>query len=499
MEFLQIYFAGNDDGINFETKKYMMETIVSAIAALVAGYVIAFLVARKRTQAAETDTAVLRSRLDAALKQSEDIRADCAARIESVREEDERHLQQMLQEKDKACSDALKAKDIACNDKFADQERRHNEAMTGLQKRFDEIMQKVTSQVRIATDDMLKQRQKEFSESSSANLGQIVNPLKETMDRMKKAMDESAANQTKMSTEMKVAAENMMKQSEAARRSADDLARAFRHGTKVQGDWGETVLSELLELQGLTPNIHYSVQESIRDASGSVVKSEEGSSLRPDIILHLDARREVIIDSKVSLSAFMDYVNSETEDERQRHLRDHVLSLEKHVKELSAKDYSSYIKPPKEKIEYVIMFVPHSGALWTALNSKPDLWRRAMEKNVFIADEQTLFAALKIISMTWTHIAQAENHEKVYALAEEMLDRVGQFVKRFEAVGKSLDAARKAYDDAGAKLSPSGQSIIQTCGKLQRLGARQSTRNPIPQLADADEVPALSSAGTGTH
>ena len=147
----------------------------------------------------------------------------------------------------------------------------------------------------------------------------------------------------------------------------------------------------------------------------------------------------------------------------------------------------------------MIMFVPHSGALWTALNSKPDLWRRAMEKNVFIADEQTLFAALKIISMTWTHIAQAENHEKVYALAEEMLDRVGQFVKRFEAVGKSLDAARKAYDDAGAKLSPSGQSIIQTCGKLQRLGARQSTRNPIPQLADADEVPALSSAGTDTH
>jgi DNA recombination protein RmuC len=200
------------------------------------------------------------------------------------------------------------------------------------------------------------------------------------------------------------------------------------------------------------------------------------------VVLHLDNQREVIIDSKVSLTAFMDYVNAETEEERQRYLKAHVDSLQKHVKELSTKDYSSYICPPKVRMDYVIMFVPHSGALWTALNAQPDMWRRAMEKNVFIADEQTLFAALRIVSLTWTQIAQAENHEKVYTLANEMLDRVGQFMKKYQAMGKALENAQKAYEDGEKKLLPTGQSILQTCAKLQKLGAKQSTTNPLPQI-----------------
>lgn len=365
-----------------------------------------------------------------------------------------------------------------------EQEKRHSEAMAALQEKFDETLQKVTAQMASATDDMLKQRQKEFAESSSANLGQIVDPLKETIARMKKAMDDSTLKQTEMSGVMKATVENMIRQSEAAKKSTDELARVFRRGAKVQGDWGETVLTELLESQGLTPGIHYEIQSSVRDASGCPVRTDSGSTVRPDVILHLDTRRDVIIDSKVSLTAYMDYVNAEDEADRQRFLKAHADSVWRHVKELSAKNYSSYVRAPRVCMDYVIMFVPHTGALWTALNSQPDMWRKAMEMNVFIADEQTLFAALRIIRMTWTQIAQAQNHEKVYALANEMLDRVGQFMKKYEAVGKSLEAALKSYEEAGRKLSPSGQSILQTCSKLRKLGARQSDRNPLPQLQD---------------
>ena len=208
--------------------------------------------------------------------------------------------------------------------------------------------------------------------------------------------------------------------------------------------------------------------------------------MRPDVILHLDQKREVIIDSKVSLTAFMDYVNAEDENDRQKFLRAHVESIQKHVKELAAKDYSSYVKPPKVKMDYVIMFVPNTGALWAALGAQPDLWRNAMEKNVYIADEQTLFAALRIINMTWTQIAQAQNHEKVYALANELMDRVGQFMDRYKAIGKALENAGKAYEAADKKLQPTGQSIIQTCAKLQKLGAKQSSRNPIPELNEVE-------------
>ena len=354
------------------------------------------------------------------------------------------------------------------------------------QAKFDETIAKVSAQMKSATEDMLKRRQEEFAASSNTSIGQIVNPLKETIDKMKEAMKENTIKQTSISSEIKTQAENMMRQSAAAKESADELTRVFRHAGRVQGNWGEIILDELLESQGLTKGVHYEIQSSIRDAAGDVVRNNDDHGMRPDVILHLDQKRDVIIDSKVSLTAFMDYVNAEDENERQRYLKAHVDSIQKHVKELANKDYSSYVKPPKVKMDYVIMFVPNTGALWAAVGAQPDLWRNAMEKNVYIADEQTLFAALRIINMTWTQIAQAQNHEKVYELANEMMDRVGQFMDRYKAVGKALESAGKAYEAADKKLQPTGQSIIQTCAKLQKLGAKQSSRNPIPQLQDTD-------------
>lgn len=233
--------------------------------------------------------------------------------------------------------------------------------------------------------------------------------------------------------------------------------------------------------------MQFDTQATIRNAKGETIKSEDGNIMRPDVILHLDQKREVIIDSKVSLTAFFDFVNAENESERQQYLKSHIESLQKHVKELSKKDYSSYIQAPKVRMDYVIMFVPHTGALWTALNEQPDLWRKAMEQNVFIADEQSLYAALKIINMTWTQIKQAQNHEEVYKLANEMVERVGQFVKKYEEVGAALDKAQKAYEGGKAKLEDHGQSIVMSANKLIKLGAKNS-KNPLPSMTDIDEV-----------
>lgn len=370
-------------------------------------------------------------------------------------------------------------------------EQKHAEAMEALQKRFDETVAKVSAQMKNATEEMLRQRQQEFSESSNKDLGQIVNPLKETIEAMKKTMNDSTLEHTRMSSEMKAGIDMMMRQSEAARKSADELAKAFKTGSKMQGDWGETVLNELLQSQGLTEGVHYDIQGTVTDASGNTVKTENGRMLRPDVVLHLDARRDVIIDSKVSLRDFVDYANADNEIDRQKALDAHVDNIWKHVLELSAKDYASYVPAPKVKMDYVIMFVPHSGALWTALNARPDMWRKAMDKNVFIADEQTLFAALRIINLTWTQIAQAQNHEKLYGLANEMIDRVGQFMEKYKAVGAALEKAQAVYEDAGRKLAPQGQSILQTAGKLIKLGAKQSDRHPIEALVDIDEIPEL--------
>ncbi len=367
----------------------------------------------------------------------------------------------------------------------------HKDAMDALQKRFDETVEKVSTQLKEETGEMLKARQKEFSESSSLSLGQIVTPLKENIAELKKAMEDGSKEQAERNGEMRERIKSLMEHSDAARKSADELAAAFKHGNKMQGDWGETILEELLSSQGLTKGVHFDTQAVIRDAEGRTVRNADGGIMRPDVILHLDERREVIIDSKVSLSAYVDYVNAENEPERQNFLKAHLDSIKKHVKELATKDYSSYVKLPKVSAGYVIMFVPNMGALWTALNAEPDLWRKAADQNVYIADEQSLYGALKIVSMTWTQVAQAQNHEKVYELANEMIDRVGQFMEKYEAVGKALKKATEEYEAAERKLSPQGQSIINTSNKLIKLGAKNSDKHPVKTLLDIDEIPAL--------
>lgn len=415
-----------------------------------------------------------------AQQQLETLKKEASEQLEATKKEANEQLAKTKAEAEAQQQKALAEKDAAWND-----------IMKGQEQRFNETMARMSEQMKNATADMLKDRQKEFADSSNQQLGQIVNPLRETIDKMKQTMADTTLKQTEMSSVLKDNIERSMQQAMAAKKSAEELANALKHGSKVQGDWGEAVLDELLTSQGLVRGIHYDTQAVIRDAQGNTVHTDDGATLRPDVILHLDQRREVIIDSKVSLTAFLDYANADNEADRQRFLKTHIDSLQKHVKELSTKDYSAYVQSPKVRMDYVIMFVPHTGALWTALNAQPDLWRKAMEQNVFIADEQTLFAALRIISLTWTQIRQAENHEQVYRLANEMLDRVGQFMKKYTAIGKALKTATTAYDDAERKLQPSGQSILQTCAKLQKLGAKQSDKNPLPQLIDIDEVAAL--------
>lgn len=450
---------------------------------------------REASERLETTKAEAQQQLEATKKEASDLLAKTKAEAQQQLEAVKKEASEQLEATKKEAGDLLaktKAEAEAQQQKaLAEKDAAWNDIMKGQEQRFNETMARMSEQMKNATADMLKDRQKEFADSSNQQLGQIVNPLRETIDKMKQTMADTTLKQTEMSSVLKDNIERSMQQAMAAKKSAEELANALKHGSKVQGDWGEAVLDELLTSQGLVRGIHYDTQAVIRDAQGNTVHTDDGATLRPDVILHLDQRREVIIDSKVSLTAFLDYANADNEADRQRFLKTHIDSLQKHVKELSTKDYSAYVQSPKVRMDYVIMFVPHTGALWTALNAQPDLWRKAMEQNVFIADEQTLFAALRIISLTWTQIRQAENHKQVYRLANEMLDRVGQFMKKYAAIGKALKTATTAYDDAERKLQPSGQSILQTCAKLQKLGAKQSDKNPLPQLIDIDEVAAL--------
>lgn len=469
-----------------------MEILFSFIAGLVLAAVVAIVVVKKIISAraeqvqqsaklqAEASFQAERASLQSDLRYAQVRIAELQTAVEAAKAEGQAQVQVAKDELNKRHAEDLEARAAA-----------HKEAMAALQARFDETVSKVTAQMKEETSEMLKARQKEFSETSNVSLGQIVNPLKENIAELKKAMEEGNKEQAERNGEMRERIKSLMEHSDAARKSADELAAAFKHGSKVQGDWGETILEELLNTHGLTKGVHYDTQAVIKDKNGNVVRSDEGSMMKPDVILHLDERREVIIDSKVSLTAYVDYVNAENDADRQTYLKAHIDSIKKHIKELAVKDYASYVQSPKITAGYVIMFVPNIGALWTALKAEPDLWRKAAEQNVYITDEQSLYGALKIVSLTWAQVAQTQNYEQVYKLANEMIDRVGLFMEKYDAIGKALEKATTEYNDGRKKLQPQGQSIINTSNKLIKLGAKNSDRHPIETMLDLDDIPQI--------
>jgi DNA recombination protein RmuC len=206
----------------------------------------------------------------------------------------------------------------------------------------------------------------------------------------------------------------------------------------------------------------------MRDGDGNIIQPHEGDNLRPDVLLHLDQQRDVIIDSKVSMTAYINYANAQDELSRRQYLKEHVASLKSHVDELSAKNYPQYQVNPH--LDFVIMFVPQVPALWAATNEEPSLWQEAMQKKVFIADEHTLYAALRIIRITWTHIDQEKNHQRLYDLAQEMIERTGNFLKDYNNVGKNLQDALDAYESGKKRLMPDGRSITTTANQILALG-----------------------------
>ena len=479
-----------------------MALIISFVAGLFVTALAAFLISRNiirsRVVSAE-ETAQMRveafykaeqARIESDLRHARQRADELQAGLEAAKLETQRQVLEVRNESAVLLNQAKTELSRRHSEDIAMREDTHKQAMAALQSRFEETIAKVTAQVKADTADMLKARQKEFSETSNVTIGQIVDPLKQNIAELKKAMEDGNKEMAERNGEMRERIQTLMAHSDAARKSADELAAAFKHGNKIQGDWGETILEELLSTNGLTKGVHFDTQAVIKGKDGKPIRNEDGSTMRPDVILHLDERREVIIDSKVSLTAYLDYVNAENDADRKIFLKSHIDSIKKHVKELSAKDYAAYIESPKVTAGYVIMFVPNMGALWTALNAEPDLWRKAADSNVYIADEQSLYGALRIVSLTWTQVAQAQNHEKVYELANEMIDRVGLFMEKYEAIGKALKKASDEYDDGKKKLVPQGQSIINTSGKLIKLGARNSDKHPIKALIDIDEIQA---------
>ena len=320
-------------------------------------------------------------------------------------------------------------------------------------------------------------------------MGTITQPLKDAITEMRKAISDNTKDHTEQTASLKEQLRLMMETGREMSEKAEGLANVLRRDNKVSGNMGEIILGDLLASQGLTEGIHYEVQARLRDEQGRPMKNDDtGREMQPDVILHYPQGQDVVIDSKVSLVAYQRYVNAETPEEKERALQEHIKSVRAHVTELARKDYSKYIKPPREAVDFVIMFVPFESSLQLALVNDPSLWREAFERKVFITGEQNLLGILHMIHIAWVQNQQAENQERVFGVAEQLLDRLGDFIQRYQKVGEQLEQVRKAYDFSVNKLNEGRQSVVQKANELKQLGAKENPNRRIPQTTDSLEI-----------
>ena len=368
-------------------------------------------------------------------------------------------------------------------------ENRELHAKTESQGRELELVRQQMDEELKRNEDRFKNMAQQLMESSAQKLKAqnaeamtgITQPLREAIDKMQKAISENQKESAAHSASFREQIQQMMQQTQQLGERAESLTNVLRRDNKVSGNMGEIILGDLLASQGLTEGIHYEVQARLRDELGRPLKNDEtGREMQPDVILHYPQGQDAIVDSKVSLVAYEKYVNAQTPEEKERYLQEHIKSVRSHVNELARKDYSKYIKNGRETVDFVIMFVPFESSLQLALANDPTLWREAFEKKVFVTGEQNLLGILHMIHIAWVQNQQAENQEKVFGLAEQLLDRLGDFVKRYNDLGEKLHKTVEAYDSANNKLITGRQSVAQKGRELVDLGAKENPNRKIP-------------------
>lgn len=385
----------------------------------------------------------------------------------------------------KAESGALKV-DNAKKDTELALLRKQNDAEARLRsERFAEQLRTTKEQITNVAMQVMEQNVDRLKKQNAESIGHITQPLKDAIGDMRKAIDDNRKDAAVHTATLGEQVRMMVESNRKIGEKAEGLANALRRDNKVAGNMGEIILGDLLASQGLTEGIHYEVQARLRDGAGRPVKNDDtGKEMQPDVILHYPQGQDAIIDSKVSLVAYEKYVNATEPEERERYLQDHIKSVRQHVTELARKDYSRYVSAPREAVDFVIMFVPFEASLQLALANDPTLWRDAFEKKVFITGEQNLLGILHIIHIAWVQNQQAENQQRVFGLAEQLLDRLGDFIGRYHDVGEALEKARKAYDYAGNKLVSGQQSVVKKGKELVALGAKENPNRRLPSVSD---------------
>ena len=331
------------------------------------------------------------------------------------------------------------------------------------------------------TQKLLDIRSEKLEQTNRTQMSSIIDPLKETISKLEKEMKDTQTQHGNTTTRLEQSIKNLVEKTESIGTRADRLVETLLYQPKSQGDWGELVVKEMLESQGLKEGIHYVYQPTLRDEKGQTLRNEETNKImRPDFILHLDDKEDVIIDSKMTITSYDNYVHAKTDDERELYAKEILTSIHNHINELRRANYAAYIENGRKSADFVFMFIPNEGAMQVAMAHEKNLWRDTFLKDrIFIVSEMNLYAALRIVNVTWRQIEQNKSYAKVFQTVGLLLDRLNGFIEKFGKVEKSLQQATKAYEEANHQLMIGSRSVLDTGYRLRDMGVK--TKKALPE------------------
>lgn len=346
-------------------------------------------------------------------------------------------------------------------------------------------MELIREQMQTTSEKVLKQRQSELGMENKEQVSKIIDPLQKSLKDMQEALGKAREQQTEAMIRLDETIRINMQKSQAIGETADRLTRALTGEVKVQGNFGELKLKQLLEDLDLKEDEQFDTQETLRDKNGKAAKGDDGRGLIPDFILHFPNNRHVVVDSKMSLTDYERYMNAPDDSpEKTGYMKAHIDSVRAQVRRLAKKEYTKYLPEGYNRLNFVIMYVPIEGALNLALLNDTTLWREAYDEGVMILGPQTMYMNLRVLEMMWTQVRQLENQQAIMDAANTVVERVQDFSVRFSDVEQSMQDTFKKMNRLKITTANSGPSIITAARNLIKAGAKENKKKKSLSAVD---------------
>ncbi|MCI7651093.1 MAG: DNA recombination protein RmuC [Prevotella sp.] len=397
--------------------------------------------------------------------------------IAELKEAHEKQIAE-LKEAQTAQLEQLKAAQTAQLEQVKEGQQKQIEALREMNReQVESQMKLIREQMQTTSEEILKRRQDELGERNKEQVSKIIDPLTQSLKSMREAFDKSKEQQNEALTRLDATIKVNMEKSAALGETADRLTRALTGEVKVQGNFGELKLKQLLEDLELKEGEQFDTQETLRDKAGKQAKGDDGRGLIPDFILHFPNNRHVVVDSKMSLTDYERYMNAEDgTPEKSEYLKAHVASVRAQVKRLARKEYTKYLPEGYNRLNFAIMYVPIEGALNLALLNATTLWREAYDEGVMILGPQTMYMNLRVLEMMWTQVRQLKNQQAMIDAANIVVERVQDFGMRFIDVETSMNSTVEKMAKLKVSTAESGRSIITAAKSLLKAGAKENKK-----------------------